>query len=1030
MNKLRFLLLFFASICFTSVQAQEHLLHVDEDGFSRCHTVEYNKYLQEQGVKKPDRDFERWMGDKVTSLRQKAAQQGQSTMVLTIPTVIHVIHRGEAEGTGTNISHAHVLDQIEQLNRDFRRIAGTLGGNNDAMYADTADILIEFCPVLRDPEENTLAQEGVNRVNALTNNPPLGAGVYTIADFDDVVKRNTIWNPDEYMNFWSADLGGGVILGYAQFPEAPTLDGVGTGNGDADTDGVVCLYTTVGGEMVPGSHATYNLGRTGTHEVGHWLGLRHIWGDGDCTADDFCADTPNAADSNGDCDVDANSCDDSDPNGYFGLNNPRDMVENYMDYSDDACMTLFTNQQRDRMRIVMGDTGQGSPRREILNSSTKCQPAQPWISFVEESSSIVEETDCGMITLDIPLKIALAPPTASTVTFSYSGTATDGTDYTVTNTVTFPAGITDQQLLTLDINSDALIEGNEDAVITITAVSGGGILNNNFLTHTLTIQDDDFVPSMAALNLDVELINANFENAADDADWSMISPTPSANNWIFSTATAETGNMTRTAHISDNGITFTYDQNNDSKTILFQAIDASNFTNLDLTFDWKCIGEAANGLFDFGEVVYSLDGVNFLRVPGTSPLHTQPNMTTISYDLPSFLEGIPFFIGFSWQNDGGVGTTPFAIDNVVLKGDEQTAAEIQTAITGVDSREIGANETIYFYNPTSGEVMLKIVNGNLPLGCTDVEVINGAGGSSIDFSNVATGLEAASKLFEIKPTMNASSATYEVSLYYTDAEIQNWITNHGENVTIDNFLVFKSTASPIGNADDTNTLIGGTQSRDVYNTSINGYFISGSFVGASGIFGGAGNIGDTGPTGGGGTGGTDLICDFLGDHTFAILPSGLTAVENEATINASTQIATNFELTAGHGITLLDGVTLSAGDMLLRIEACDQTPAMIINDEVEDRTSEPLFGGELLIYPNPLADEATISLNLLQEEKISIVIFDMTGKIVKQLLAPTVQPMGQSNYRLSTESILNGSYFLQVRGEHFNETQRIVILKN
>jgi len=123
--------------------------------------------------------------------------------------------------------------------------------------------------------------------------------------------------------------------------------------GTALTDGIVVGYKYFGSSEkgdFPELYAPYNLGRTTTHEVGHWLGLRHIWGDGDCTVDDFCEDTPPAAAPNNGCPEGAISC------AAF------DMYENYMDYSYDACMNIFTQCQKNRMRQVL----ETSPRRKSV----------------------------------------------------------------------------------------------------------------------------------------------------------------------------------------------------------------------------------------------------------------------------------------------------------------------------------------------------------------------------------------------------------------------------------------------------------------------------------------------------------------------------------------------------------------------------------------------------------------------------------------------------------------------------------------
>jgi hypothetical protein len=155
-------------------------------------------------------------------------------------------------------------------------------------------------------------------------------------------------------------------LGYAQFPTMSGLDGL-PDDAAAQTDGVVIGYRYFG--RTENVQPPFNMGRTTTHEVGHWLGLRHIWGDGDCSATDYCADTPSANGPNQSCQF-RDSCPGDGP----------DMIENYMDYSDDPCMSIFTIDQMARMRTVL----EVSPRRHSLIG---CQDATGAIAGTNTSSS-------------------------------------------------------------------------------------------------------------------------------------------------------------------------------------------------------------------------------------------------------------------------------------------------------------------------------------------------------------------------------------------------------------------------------------------------------------------------------------------------------------------------------------------------------------------------------------------------------------------------------------------------------------------
>jgi hypothetical protein len=162
------------------------------------------------------------------------------------------------------------------------------------------------------------------------------------------------------------------ILGYAQFPSNSTLTGIDTSGVVANTDGVIIDYRCFGSKDIAPATATstyysdYDLGRTATHEIGHCFGLRHIWGDVgsqqsgiDCSGTDYCDDTPVAGQENYDCNAIYDSC-----SSFAG----NDMVENYMDYTNDSCMNVFTQNQKDRILTVLAYAS----RRASLKTSTTC----------------------------------------------------------------------------------------------------------------------------------------------------------------------------------------------------------------------------------------------------------------------------------------------------------------------------------------------------------------------------------------------------------------------------------------------------------------------------------------------------------------------------------------------------------------------------------------------------------------------------------------------------------------------------------
>jgi hypothetical protein len=241
--------------------------------------------------------------------------------ITTIPVVVHVVYRTAAE----NISVSQIRSQIRVLNQDFRATNPDRTSVPSVWAGLVSDSRIQFALATRDPRGKPTT--GITR----TRTTQLSFGA------DDTVKFAAsggvnAWPTKKYLNIWVCTLGGG-LLGYAQFPGGP-----------ARTDGVVILNTAFG--TTGSATAPFNRGRTTTHEVGHWLNLRHIWGDTeDCSGSDFVADTPNAAGPNyGTPTFPSITCGNG-PNG--------DMFVNYMDYVDDNAMFMFTTGQVARMQAAL-----------------------------------------------------------------------------------------------------------------------------------------------------------------------------------------------------------------------------------------------------------------------------------------------------------------------------------------------------------------------------------------------------------------------------------------------------------------------------------------------------------------------------------------------------------------------------------------------------------------------------------------------------------------------------------------------------
>ncbi len=241
--------------------------------------------------------------------------------LITIPVVVHIVYRTDEE----NISDAQVKSQIGVLNRDFRAKNADKRQVPAVWKGLVTDANIEFALAGEDPD----GQETSGIARTVTTVDAFGPD-------NGVKSKNTggvdPWPTDRYLNMWICRLSGG-LLGYAQFPGGP-----------AATDGVVIVYTAFGTQGT--AKAPFNRGRTATHEIGHFLGLRHIWGDrNDCSGDDFVADTPPAQGANMDKPTLPHITCNNGPEG--------DMFMNYMDYVDDDTMCMFTSGQVARMNATL-----------------------------------------------------------------------------------------------------------------------------------------------------------------------------------------------------------------------------------------------------------------------------------------------------------------------------------------------------------------------------------------------------------------------------------------------------------------------------------------------------------------------------------------------------------------------------------------------------------------------------------------------------------------------------------------------------
>jgi hypothetical protein len=329
---------------------------------ARCYTNEYTQLLEASqihyanGRKQLDREASTWLDKN----KYKAAA------AVTIPVVVHVLYNTDEQ----NISDAQIQSQIVVLNEDFGRKNADRLKTPAAFSAVAANCDIQFCLASIDPDGNPTT--GITRT--FTSQTQIGSLTGT-AFYQTAQGGHDIWDRNSYLNIWVCQTADDV-LGFASPPSLGS---------NSSRDGIVIGWQYFGFGGI--AFAPNDRGRTTTHEVGHWLGLEHIWGSGSsggsyCGIDDNISDTPNQEDANYFCPSFPHvSC----------INGPAgDMFMNYMDYTDDACMNLFTEGQKDRMMAILNT----SPRKSILSSTAGCsftgisaKNDAPWTSISPNPSN-------------------------------------------------------------------------------------------------------------------------------------------------------------------------------------------------------------------------------------------------------------------------------------------------------------------------------------------------------------------------------------------------------------------------------------------------------------------------------------------------------------------------------------------------------------------------------------------------------------------------------------------------------------------
>ncbi len=417
-----------------------------------CGTLEHHEYLKQtrpnyqQDLIQYNQMIDQYLADQAVS---KTA-----VVTVTIPVVVHVVYQNATE----NISNAQAISQVQVLNDDFAKLnADAIKVTQPTFSTVAAGAQIRFCLAQRDPLGN--ATTGVVHYST------------TVSTFgtNDNVKNSatggaTAWDVTKYVNIWVCDLGSS-LLGYGEFPTGSL----------SNTWGLVLnyRYTGSGGS----AQSPFNLGRTGTHEFGHCFNLFHIWGDdgGACSGSDQCADTPNQASEHygpfAQGSIQTDACSPS---------SPGTMWMNYMDYTDDNSMYMFTAGQVARMEAVVN-----TAPWNILASSNGCTPVTALDASI--SSIIAPVNGSSNCNNSVTPKITLNNAGSTTIT---SATILYRMDALATQTLNWTGSLASATSTVLTLNN---YTGLSNAAHTFSATvinpNGSADANsaNNSLTSTFTV---------------------------------------------------------------------------------------------------------------------------------------------------------------------------------------------------------------------------------------------------------------------------------------------------------------------------------------------------------------------------------------------------------------------------------------------------------------------------------------------------------------------------------------------------------------
>ncbi|MCB9327792.1 MAG: T9SS type A sorting domain-containing protein [Lewinellaceae bacterium] len=717
---------------------------------NKCGT---DKYMQERFYKNTNLEIQKDRSY-IDFYESKGKSNPQNRTILTIPVHVIIVHApGQSVGSGDNLSLEHIQSQIDVMNEDFARTNSD--ASNTPPEFQVGDTNIRFCLASEDPDGN--GTDGVTRYA-------------TNLDFDSndyFIRSETAWSRDDYMNIWVAPnldyLGLATLASPGWIPNDPISDFIHIVTGAFGGPG----YATL---------SPYNLGRTATHEIGHWLGLQHVWRNSGCAQDDGIADTPLQDDENFNCP--------NHPSPSCG--NSGDMFMNYMDYVDDDCMNAFTIDQGEYMVSVLNGA------RSSLLFSSGCNYADPLsidLDYSINPSCYGEENGEIQVSATGGTGLTFEISTGEQNTDGYFDNLPSGF-YTVTVFTSSGSFVSldvelvepDELLIELDNYGENDCSGNADGFIVVMASGGTG--DYTFQLQNGTSNDDGVFTDLEAGNYVVSVFDEN--DCFNIVEVELVDPSP-----------IEIQGAT-TISVLCNG--------SDDGSI---EVDASGGTG-DLTYSLNgATGQASNLFSNLTAGVYNVAVTDQNDcAKSISVTVTEPSQLVVSFSNKKNVTCNGDENGsITVSGTGGTGGYTYSLDNVNF----QSSALFNSLKAGnytayvKDENSCTSQKTFSITEPSEIVVTVSVMDASCGQ-ATGIVQLEGSGGAS-GFTYTLGGISNSTGLFENLMTGSYSTTTTDANGCVVTKEVS---IGEIDGVTVQNVSVTNAACASDASGAINVTATGGT----------------------------------------------------------------------------------------------------------------------------------------------------------------------------------------------------------------------------